>query len=97
MAATSYTAKSLVFILKIFMKGNLGYELFGGFPVWYLVKVFYDIFSGNTSRSNFCKIPSKLQCNLNVRVGHYVKFIYSEKATKFCEIFTLLLSYVVPV
>ena len=26
-----------------------------------------------------------------------VKFIYSEKATKFCEIFTLLLSYVVPV
>ena len=26
-----------------------------------------------------------------------VKFIYSEKATKFCEIFTLLLSYVLPV
>ena len=26
-----------------------------------------------------------------------VKFIYSEKATKVCEIFTLLLSYVVPV
>ena len=26
-----------------------------------------------------------------------VKFIYSEKATKFCQIFTLLLSYVVPV
>ena len=26
-----------------------------------------------------------------------VKFIYSEKATKFCEIFTLLLPYVVPV
>ena len=26
-----------------------------------------------------------------------VKFIYSEKGTKFCEIFTLLLSYVVPV
>ena len=26
-----------------------------------------------------------------------IKFIYSEKATKFCEIFTLLLSYVVPV
>ena len=29
---------------------------------------------------------------------HFVlKFIYSEKATKFCKIFTLLLSYVVPV
>ena len=26
-----------------------------------------------------------------------VKFMYSEKATKFCEISTLLLSYVVPV
>ena len=26
-----------------------------------------------------------------------LKFIYSEKATKFCEIFTLLFSYVVPV
>ena len=25
------------------------------------------------------------------------KFIYSEKSTKFCEIFTLLLSYVLPV
>ena len=26
-----------------------------------------------------------------------LKFIYSEKAIKFCEIFTLLLSYVMPV
>ena len=26
-----------------------------------------------------------------------IKFIYSEKAAKFCKIFTLLLSYVVPV
>ena len=26
-----------------------------------------------------------------------LKFIYSEKATKFCEIFNLILSYVVPV
>ena len=26
-----------------------------------------------------------------------IKFIYSKKATKFCEIFTLILSYVVPV
>ena len=26
-----------------------------------------------------------------------IKFIYSENATKFCEIFTVLLSYVVPV
>ena len=27
----------------------------------------------------------------------YIKFIYSEKATKFCEIFSFLLSYAVPV
>ena len=26
-----------------------------------------------------------------------LKFIYSDKATKFCEIFTLLFSYVMPV
>ena len=32
------------------------------------------------------------------RGGHVLlKLIYSEKATKFCEIFTLSLSYVVPV
>ena len=31
------------------------------------------------------------------RTSLNVKFIYSEKATKFCEIFTLRLSYVVPV
>ena len=28
---------------------------------------------------------------------YLVKFMYSEKATKFCEIFTLLSSHVVPV
>ena len=27
----------------------------------------------------------------------FIKFIYSEKATKFCQIYTLILSYVVPV
>ena len=32
-----------------------------------------------------------------VKVFFKLKFIYSEKATKFCEIFTLLLYYVVPV
>ena len=31
------------------------------------------------------------------RIYILLKFIYSEKATKFCEISTLLLSYVVPV
>ena len=31
------------------------------------------------------------------KYSYLLKFIYSEKATKFCEISTLLLSYVVPV
>ena len=36
--------------------------------------------------------------NSNFFLFHpHVKSIYSEKATKFCEIFTLLFSYVVPV
>ena len=35
---------------------------------------------------------------LTVKYRDYtVKFIYSVKATRFCEIFTFLLSYVVPV
>ena len=34
---------------------------------------------------------------LAIYEAKYSKFIYSEKARKFCEIFTLLLSYVVPV
>ena len=35
--------------------------------------------------------------NQKSHISHFLKFIYSEKATKFCEIFTLLLSYVVPI
>ena len=33
----------------------------------------------------------------SVGFQNFLKFIYSEKATKFCEISTLHLSYVVPV
>ena len=33
----------------------------------------------------------------NSQICKLIKFIYSEKATKFCEIFALLLFYVVPV
>ena len=33
----------------------------------------------------------------NWEISRRVKFIYSEKATKFCKVFPLLLSYVVPV
>ena len=38
-----------------------------------------------------------MQSGLKLLGNSIVKFIYSEKATKFCEIFALLLSYVVPV
>ena len=37
-------------------------------------------------------IPRKNFCNLYLEWKYLVKFIYSEKATKFCEISTLLLS-----
>ena len=42
----------------------------------------------------FCQMPKVVVAN---KVTRILKFIYSEKATKFCEIFTLLLSYEVPV
>ena len=45
---------------------------------------------------NIEKQANRVQEEAN-QIKQEVKFIYSEKATKFCEIFTLLLSYVVPV
>jgi hypothetical protein len=48
-------------------------------------------------------IMKKSSCNLQLQrtlgffSSTYVKFIYSEKSTQFWEIFTLLLSYLVPV
>ena len=45
-----------------------------------------------------CKYPMSGSISLVCKNLHkYIKFIYSEKATKFCEISTLLLSYVMPV
>ena len=43
------------------------------------------------------RIVTKAQFNILLFLSRHLKFIYSEKATKFCEIPTLLLSYVVPV
>ena len=42
-----------------------------------------------------CEEEDNKVCNQKCKI--FLKFIYSEKATKFCKIFTLLLSYVVPV
>ena len=49
---------------------------------------------------NKCLTCLKKNCvcvKLGLKNATYVKYIYSEKATKFCEIFTLLLSNVVPI
>ena len=45
----------------------------------------------NKGQRKCLRLPTSLNQQL------IVKFIYSEEATKFCEMFTLLLSYVVPV
>ena len=45
----------------------------------------YEVYEVSTTLSRDIKYGLALQ--------RFVKFIYSEKATKFCEIFTLLLSY----
>ena len=42
-------------------------------------------------------ILKKEKKNVGLIMLIILKFIYSEKATQFCEIFTLLLSYVVPI
>ena len=42
-------------------------------------------------------IWGKLHTKSGIQQSFLLKFIYSEKAAKFCEIFTLLLSHVVPV
>ena len=45
-----------------------------------------------------CALNKFLWIDFNLTVwSFFLKFIYSEKVTKFCEIFTLLLCYVVPV
>ena len=52
------------------------------------------------SQWEICKNLPKLKifCTISNNLSiAYVKFIYSEKATKFCEISTLDLPYVVPV
>ena len=54
-------------------------------------KLFHSILSAQE------KIAEALTCLGLVQLSYLIKFIYSEKATKLCVIFTLLLSYVVPV
>ena len=52
-----------------------------------------------------CKLPNLkvegsipwCKCDIRARMSIILKFIYSEKATKFCEMFTLLLFYEVAV
>ena len=48
-------------------------------------------------KSNSNAFPRLVSTFWKYNVQLYIKFIYSEKATKFCEISTILLSYAVPV
>ena len=63
-------------------------ELFSGRDVIY---IYPDLFTAIIGRYDNGILVSGFMCNIQV------KFIYSEKATKFCEISTLLLFYVVSV
>ena len=49
------------------------------------------------ANSAFVKKEGSFKEDFNLLCRGWVKSIYSEKATKFCEISTILLSYVVPV
>ena len=68
----------------------------------------YEVYSMEKNYNDFISLMSLITSFLIFRksflIVHHdsttltlLKFIYSEKATKFCEIFTLFLSYVVPV
>ena len=77
------------------------------------VEITFSKREGGFLSFKFCKITIMHKCvvliqeRINGRtvqegsveemLAYMLKFIYSEKATKFCEIFTLLLSYVAPV
>ena len=50
-----------------------------------------------SKQTGACFLPRRITIEHNCLWSLCLKFIYSEKATKFCEISTLLLSYVVPV
>ena len=52
---------------------------------------------GKFSNRIFSELPSLPSTACEKELKLFLKFIYSEKATKFCEISTLLLSYLVPV
>ena len=58
-------------------------------------KLSYEILNENSEKTNFISHKKKTHPKSQHRLG--LKLIYSEKATKFCKIFTLLLSSVVPV
>ena len=53
--------------------------------------------SNHVFKKIFSSSEKEKKISANYTLIFYIKFMYSEKATNFCEIFTLLLSYVVPV
>ena len=59
----------------------------------------YAVLMQNTTLEAGCRTVGKCikAKHIDLTLRPKLKFIHSEKATKFCEMFTLLLSYVVPV
>ena len=59
----------------------------------------YAVLMQNTTLEAGCRTVGKCikAKHIDLTLRPKLKFIHSEKATKFCEMFTLLLSYLVPV
>ena len=67
------------------------------FAIFCLTFYYWDIIRQKHIKNLIERKLGKIGYLIISYTGPELKFIYSEKATKFCEIFTLLLSYVVPV
>ena len=83
---------------KLWFKSRVSWLHYQNKPILYTDPIFINGFAINYELSNVTtRLIESWKQSILLFWFHfsYVKFIYSEKATKFCEI--LLLSYVVPV
>ena len=88
-----YFSKSILDLVKR-KKGMIKQEKWGGF---FLPWKYWPCTRSIGTITLYTRSTSVGWNNVWRSILILIKFIYSEKATKFCEIFTLLLSYVVPV
>ena len=88
--------KSLLYISHALSKSTKHYNAYLGYKTSVITK--NEKFKTETHFMNHFCLLSKLNATQNCYKKYKkMKFIYSDKATKFFEISTLLLSYVVPV